>query len=66
VEEVVWAMAVIHEDDEVRQVATGFRAVAVRNFEAEVVILDVGTDLRVAFRDAAELRFPVRGRGWPS
>ena len=52
VEQVFCAMAIIHADDEVR-------AVAVRDFQAEVVILDIGADLRIAFIDAAELRFPI-------
>lgn len=59
VEQVVRAVAVFHEDNEVREVAAGFRAVTVRDFQAEVVILDVGADLRMAFGHAAELGLPV-------
>ena len=59
VEQVVRVVAVVHEDDEVWEVAAGFGAVAVRDFQTEVVILDVGADLRMALRHAAELGFPV-------
>ena len=59
VERVLPAPAVVDEDDEVRQVAAALGAVAVRDLEAEPVVLDVGQHARVRLGDAAELGLPV-------
>jgi hypothetical protein len=47
VQKVVIAVAVIHEHEEVGQILPHLRAVAVRHLQAEVVVLNVGPDLRV-------------------
>jgi hypothetical protein len=52
-------VAVVDPHDEVGEIAAHFGAVAVRDFEAEVVILDVGAFLGMGFGDAAELPFPL-------
>ncbi len=36
-----------------------FRAVSIGHFEAKIVILDVGANLRMRLRHAAELGFPI-------
>src|SRR5260370_35050977 len=59
VQEIVVAVAVVYADDKIRQVSPRFRAIAVRHFEAKIVILDVGSNLRMRFGDAAEFSFPV-------
>ena len=52
-------MAVVDQHDEVGQILAGFRAETVGHLEAEVVVLHVGSDLRVRLGDAAELGLPI-------
>src|SRR5580700_3155329 len=59
VQQIVLAVAVIHQHDKIRKVAPWLGAMPVRDFETEVVILRVRLDARVRFGDAAELGFPV-------
>ena len=59
VQGVVLAVAIIHQDDEVGHVCARFRAVAVGHFQAEVVVLDVGTNPGMGFGHAAEFGLPV-------
>ena len=59
VQQVIVAVAVIHQNDEVRKVPARLRAEAIRHFKAEVVILDVGAHPRMRLGHAAELAFPV-------
>ena len=58
-QEIVVAVPVVDEDDEVGDVGAALRAVAVRHLEPEVVVLDVRADARVRLDDAAELALPV-------
>ena len=58
-QQIIVAVAVIHQHDEVGQIPPRLGAVAVGHFQAEVVVLDVGVDARVGFGDAAELGFPI-------
>ena len=66
VQQVVVAVAVVHQHDEVGQILARLRAVAVGHFEAEVVVLDVGAHLRMRLGHAAELGFPVAVEDRPS
>src|ERR1700737_4864029 len=59
VKEVIVAVPIIHTHDEVREVSPGFRAVAVRYFQTEIVVLDVGADAGMSFRHTAELALPI-------
>ena len=52
-------MAVINEYDEVRQVLPHFRSVPVWDFEAEIVVFDVGAHARMRLRDTAKLGLPI-------
>ena len=58
-QQVVVAVPVVHQHDEVGQILPRLRAVAVRHFQAEIVVLHVGAHLRMRLGDAAELRLPV-------
>src|SRR5688572_29105669 len=58
-EEVIGPTTVIDQDDEIRDVAPQFAAEVIRNFQAEIMILNVGAYLRMAFGNAAELGFPI-------
>ena len=58
-QQVIGAVTVIHQHDEVGQILPRLGAVAVRHFQAEVMVLGVGAHLRVRFGDAAEFAFPV-------
>ena len=59
VQQVVLAMAIIHQHDKIGQIPARLRAVAIWHFQAEIVVLDVGLHLRVRLGDAAKLGFPV-------
>jgi hypothetical protein len=52
-------MAIVHQDYEVREILASPGAVAIRNLQPEVVILDVRFYFRVGLGDAAEFGFPV-------
>ena len=56
---IVGTVAVIHQHDEVGQILPRFGAVAIRHFQAKIVVLGVGDHLGMRFGDAAELRLPV-------
>ena len=58
-QQVIGAVAVIHQHDEVGQILPHLGAVAIRHFQAEVVVLHVGDHLGMRFGHAAELRLPV-------
>jgi hypothetical protein len=58
-------VAVIDEHDEIRAVAAGLGAIAVGYLESEVVVLGVGDDPGMFFRDAAEFGFPVAVEHYP-
>ena len=59
VQQVVVAVPVVHQHDEVGEIAADLGAVAVRHLEAEVVVLHVRLHPRVGLGHAAELGFPV-------
>ena len=65
-QEIVLSMAIVDEDDKIRKVRLRPGGVTVRDLETEIVVLDVGFDLRMGFADAAKFRFPSRCRGRPS
>jgi TnpA family transposase len=58
-QKVVWPVAVVDEDDEIRSVAPVLGPHLVRHLEAEVVVLDVGEHLGMLFCHAAEFGLPV-------
>ena len=66
VEQVVVAVAVVDEHDEVGEVGARGGAVPVGDIEPQRVVLDVGADPRVRFDEAAELGLPSRCRRPPS
>jgi hypothetical protein len=49
-ERVFLAIAIVNENDEVRDIDARFRAVTVRDFKSEVMVLDVREDTRVSRR----------------
>src|SRR5439155_11816815 len=65
VQQIIVAMAVINQHDEVRQVLAHFRSVPVWDFEAEIVVFDVGAHARMRLRDAAKLGFPIAIQHYP-
>src|SRR5680860_1019702 len=65
VERVFCAVAVVHLHDEVRAVFARFGGVAVRHFQAEVVVLYIGQHLGVGLGDAAELGLPATVQNHP-
>ncbi len=65
-QQVVVAVAVIHQHDEVGQVFACFGAEAVGHFQTESVVFHVGAHFGVRFGDAAEFPFSSRYRAPPS
>ena len=59
VQEVVFAVAVVHQDNEVGHVDAGLGLKAIRHLEPEPVVLDVGAHARMRLGHAAELGLPV-------
>ena len=64
-QQIIVAVAIIHAHDEVRQVLAHFRTIAVRHFQAEVVVLDVGANAGMRFGHAAELALPIAVENHP-
>ncbi len=58
-QQVIGAVAVIHQHDEVGPILPHLGAVAVRHFQAEIVVLGVGDHLGMRLGHAAELGLPV-------
>ena len=59
IEQVIVPVPIIHAHDEVRSVSAHFRTVAIRHFQAKVVVLDIRTNAGMSFCHAAELAFPI-------
>ena len=59
VQQVVFAVAVLHQHDEVRDVAPHLRAVAVGHFEAQVLVFNISSHAWVRLGHAAELGLPI-------
>lgn len=65
VRQVLFPLPVLDQPDEIGKIRTRFRTVAVRHFEAEVLILHVRPYPRVRFGHAAELRLPIAVENHP-
>ena len=59
IQKIIVATAIINENDKVRQVRPHFRPKTIGYFQAEIVVLDVGFDVRMGFSNAAKLLFPA-------
>ena len=58
-EQVIFTVSVVNEHDKIRNILSGFRAITIWHFQAEIVVLDASPDFRMLFGDAAELSLPV-------
>ena len=65
VQQVVLTVTVIHQHDEIGEVFAGLGTIAVRHFQTEIVIFDIGLDPRMRFRHAAEFGLPVAVENHP-
>ena len=59
IQKIIVATAIINEHDKVRDVRPHFRPKTIGYFQAEIVVLDVGFDVRMGFSNAAKLLFPA-------
>ena len=65
VEQVVVAVAIVHEHDEVGEVGARLGAVPVGDLQPQTVVLDVGADRRLRLDEATELGLPVAVADYP-